>query len=84
MQKSVCCFNQCECVCVCGTLCALKFDQLTSQQQGGSPPSPHFSGPRGPLRVPLISVRLQQKFQPSEIHYKSLHYHVRPIKSYIF
>ena len=47
-----------------------------------------FLGPRGPLRVPMMSVRpyvrTHQKIQPMEIHYKSLHHHVRPIKSYIF
>ena len=40
-----------------------------------------FLGPRGPLRVPLMSARLsvrpsvrpQQTFQLMEIHYKSLH-----------
>ena len=51
-----------------------------------------FLGPRGPLRVPLMSARLsvrpsvrpQQTFQLMEIHYKSLHHYIRPIKSYIF
>ena len=46
-----------------------------------------FLGPWWPLRVPRSSVRLsvcpQQKFQITEIHYKSLHYHVRPIKSFL-
>ena len=72
-------------MCVCGTLCALKFDQLTSQQQGGSPPPLTFQVRKDLLEYLWFpSVRPQQKFQPTEIHYKSLNHHVRPIKSYIF
>ena len=47
-----------------------------------------FLGPRGLLSVPMMPVRpyvcTSQKFQPMEIQYKSLHHHVRHIKSYIF
>ena len=63
-------------MCVCGTLCALKFDQLTSQQQGGSPPPLTFQVRKDLLEYLWFpSVRPQQKFQPTEIHYKSLHYY---------
>ena len=51
----------------------------------------HFLGPRGPLREPSIpssssslSVARKGFFFNQWFHYKSLHHHVRPIKSYIF
>ena len=57
-----------------------------------------FLGPRGPLRVPMpVHPPVHPSTRPSTrgvfiisviftqwFHYKSLHHHVRPIKSYIF
>ena len=46
-----------------------------------------FLGPQGPLREPMSVAhrRCPQSFFFNQwFHYKSLHHHVRPIKSYIF